>query len=292
MISSIQDLADGTALERRMLEWVSPRAPMSIPAGRIDLRQPGKIIIAATGHSIADGGRRDALAELRPLLFATAWKILDLMLEYALDSLASANQKRWSIENKSKHAQAFHGSLPGLTRNPDIWQRICLVYVSMVEARHSLIHRRLSVNARGDFVNLAGSHSTITVDEQNAIQGLALCSSAVALRQNCRSRDELVLSGYLNALAALHGCAALASSSEDRWTVVINSEVRSGRWALDAQSLLGQARAAASKSSHFDVEIHLVGSGLSSPILGALEAAALDGVKSFDPTVVEPWMNP
>jgi hypothetical protein len=56
--------------------------------------------------------------------------------------------------------------------------------------------------------------------------------------------------------------------------------------------MLQRAQAHAPKSSHFDIEIHLVGSELAAPIISALEVAAERGVTSFDPSVAEPWMNP
>jgi len=292
MILDLQDFSDATALERQILEWTSPRAPISIPAGRIDFRDPSTVAIAATGGRGPHPERVAAMAQLRPLLFGVGWKVLDLIVELALAPSSKPNQKRWTIQAKSTHAQAFDGIVAGLTDDVDIWKRICLVYVSTTDARHALVHRRLQIDTQGAFVNLIGKHLTVTVDEQSAIQGLALCSSAIVLRQNRSTRDRLILAGYLNVLGSLHGSPTLPSSSEDRWTVVINSEMRSGRWTFDARSMLQRAQAHAPKSSHFDIEIHLVGSGLAAPIIGALEVAAEQGVTSFDPSVAEPWMNP
>lgn len=291
MISNVQDLTDAIAVERRMLEWASPRPPACMPAGEVDLRRAGNFQARAVGRAACDR-RAEARNELRPLLFVTAWKVLDLMIKLAFHSLAKPNQEKWHIAEKATHARALRGSLPGLTENQNIWQRICLVYDATVEARHAVIHRRLELDFQQSFVNLPGHQTTLTLDHQNAMQGLALNASAVALRQTARQRDLLIISAYLNSLGSLHACLALPASSEERWTVIVDSEQQGGRWRFDANAVLAQAKFVAPNCSHFDVTIHLVGSGVAAPVRGALEVAAHAGVTEFVLGSTEPWMSP
>lgn len=292
MISTVQEFDDSTSLERRMLEWASPRSRRSKTPTRTDLRGSQNISVGLSGVLTSDSGRREALEEFRPLLFGIAWKILDLLLEYALDGLAGPKQKKWLIEAKRGHARSFAGTLPSVTGTTDIWQRLCLVYDATVEARNALVHRRLEVDANGSFVNLPASPNTITVVEQEAMQGFALCCSEVVLRQSCRTRDELILGWYLNTLANLHGLPLLPSSVEGAPViVVVNAERRGSRWVFDAQSAYEKAKSIHPGCSIFDLEIHLQGSTLP-PVRGELESAAQDPVRSFDPAVVEPWMVP
>src|SRR5947207_2188117 len=98
MISTAQEFDDSTSLERRMLEWASPLTRMSKVPTRTDLRDSTNILVGMSGVSTPDSGRREALSEFRPLLFGTAWKVLDLLMEWALDGLAGAKQKKWAIE--------------------------------------------------------------------------------------------------------------------------------------------------------------------------------------------------
>lgn len=292
MIATLQEFDDSTALERRMLEWASSRSQSSKTPGRIDLRNSQNSTVGVTGVSTSDSARREALKELRPLLFGTAWKILDLLLEHALNGLADPKKTQWRIESKKKHARSFDGSLKGLTGKQDIWQRLCLVYVATVEARHALVHRRLEVDLAESFVNLAGPPKTITSVEQEAIQGFALRCSEVTLRQVCKTRDELILGWYLNVLANLHGRSLLPCSIEGvPPIVVINAEQRESRWVFDAQNVFQKAKTICPMRSIFDVEIYLPGSSLP-PVRGELESAAQNGVSSFDPAVVESWMTP
>ena len=292
MISTAQEFDDATSLERRILEWAAPRSRRSKTPTRTDLRDSPNITVGLSGVSTSDSGRREALEEFRPLLFGTAWKIIDLSLEYALDGLAGPNQKKWTIEAKQKHALSFAGTLPGLTGTTAIWQRLCLVYDATVEARHALVHRRLEVDANGSIVNLPGSAGTITAAEQEAMQGFALCCSEVTLRQGCRTRDELVLGWYLNSLANLHSLPLLPSSVEVvPPIVVVNAERYGSRWVFDAKGAYEKAKSIHPGCTIFDLEIYLQGSALS-PVRGELERAAQDSVKSFDPAMVEPWMVP
>lgn len=290
MISTAQEFDDSTLLERRMLEWASPRSRRSKTPTRTDLRDSQNITVGLTGVSTSDSGRREALEEFRPLLFGTAWKILDLLLEYALNGLAGANQKAWTIEAKRQHARSFAGTVPGLTGTTSIWQRLSLVYDATVEARHALVHRSLEVDVNGSFVKLPTSPNTITVVEQEAMQGFALCCSEVALRQICRTRDELILGWYLNTLVNLHRLPLLPSSVEEGPViVVVNAERRGSRFVFDAQSAYEKAKSIHPGRSIFDLEICLQGSTLP-PVRGELERAAQDSVTSFDPTVPERWM--
>jgi len=248
-------------------------------------------MVSTTGWPGPHPERLTALTQVRPVLFGVAWKVLDLQMELAFAQLATPNQTKWRIEEKSAHARAFRGSLAGLTDDPEIWMRICLIYTGTTEARHALTHRRLQVDAHGAFVNLSGAHQTLTAAEQDAMQGLALSSSTIALHQNRTRRDGLMLGRFLNALTSLHGRPALPASTDDQWKVVVNSELIHGRWSFHARSIFARAREAAPTSSHFDVEIHLAGSGLA-PVVGALTVAAEAGVMDFDPSVPEIWMNP
>lgn len=292
VISTVEEFDDSTSLERRMLEWASPRSRRSKTPTRTDLRDSENISVGLSGVSTSDSGRREALEEFRPLLFGTAWKILDLLLEYALDGLAGPKLKRWAIDAKRRHARSFAGSLPGLTGTKSIWSRLCLVYDATVEARNALVHRRLEVDANGSFVNLGASPNTISVVEQEAMQGFALHCSEVALRQICRTRDELILGWYLNTLANLHRLPLLPSSVESvPVIVVVNAERHESRWVFDAQKAYEKAKSIHPGCSIFDLEIHLQGSTLP-PVRGELESAAQVGVRSFDAAVVEPWMMP
>lgn len=291
MIPTIQDFDDATALERRILEWSSTRLSVSSASSRLDLRgAASNQSVGLTGVSSDDSDRREALTQFRPLLFGTGWKVLDLILELALHQLAKPSQPRWTIEEKRTHAKASKGNLQGLTDSADIWSRICLTYDATVEARHALVHRRLKCDQAGAFVNLPSNQPPVTAVEQDAIQGLALYASGVALRKTCRPRDKLILGWYLNTLSRLHGRPKLPFAAKQAPDlVVINAQPYQGQWQFDASSVLQRATAALPNRSYYDLEVHFPDSTLF-PVRGELEIAAQSGVVYFDPVIQQPWM--
>src|SRR6185436_3576438 len=111
MVPTVQAFDEMTAIKRRMLEWASPQLPSASERSRLDLRAtPGRMVLALPGI-VRDSGRQDALRELRPLLFGTAWKVLDLMLELAMHRTATPKQTRWTFVKKVINATALKGAL-------------------------------------------------------------------------------------------------------------------------------------------------------------------------------------
>jgi hypothetical protein len=106
MISTLQDFEEGTAFELYVLERVRPAIEQHGGAS-IDLRDSKTV--AAVGVFVSEsvsGAALDALKdELAPLMFGAAWKVLDLLLEFALNraGLTPAHND-WSIAEKQKHA--------------------------------------------------------------------------------------------------------------------------------------------------------------------------------------------
>lgn len=291
MIASVQDFQEATVLERRMLEWSAALSPKSSAPSRLDLREdiPDQST-GLVGQSIGGSDPQETHKKFRPLLFGTAWKVLDLMLELALHHLAKPDHQQWSIKDKRCHANKFDGQLPGLTDCQDIWQRICKTYVATVEARHALVHRRLECDSAGAFVNLSSAPCIVTAAEQGAIQGLALYASGVALRQTCRERDKLVLGRYLNMLSNLHNLPKLAFATEQQPDlVVINAERFQGQWQFDASSVLKRATDSFPGRSYYDVEVHFPNSTFP-PVRGELETAAKSGVICFNTDTPQPWI--
>ena len=78
-----------------------------------------------------------------PLCFGAAWKIVDLLLEHALeaDGITPKRGVRWTIVEKTEHARAMRGRANPLSGDREIWERILGVYATLEETRNSLVHR-------------------------------------------------------------------------------------------------------------------------------------------------------
>jgi hypothetical protein len=146
---SWQDFEAKSALQRDTLERAMPMVETSTTDDWSDLinmadpADPGYLTIGP--HPIFEGATPESCVELlalRPLLFGTAWTVLDFLLEEALASagqtpdLANGN---WSIDRKRRHARAGAGQ--PATISALAWQALMVTYAETSELRHSLVHR-------------------------------------------------------------------------------------------------------------------------------------------------------
>lgn len=107
---------------------------------------------------------------LRPMLFAAAWKILDVLVEHTLWN-AMGTTKRYTIEEKIKWISAGGITVRPLTAHPDLLARLGAAYSNAVEYRHSIVHRRVTVGPNGEFSGIdkrGNALRTFTADEQAA----------------------------------------------------------------------------------------------------------------------------
>lgn len=156
------DFDDKSALERDMIERALPVA--SIASDRssrlvVDPRQYPALTAFVQGSDSMGGHNPaecvDALG-IRPLLVGAAWKVLDLLLEEALDQdghIAPTRSGSWAIEEKRKKAVS-HVSQPAGFDAQD-WSLLMDCYVRTVELRHSLTHRKAYTDpATGDLIGV------------------------------------------------------------------------------------------------------------------------------------------
>jgi len=150
MIETPEDFANATEYERLVLDRFFPLFPDEGGGGTLDLRQAmqeeGPAIIGMTSviKVFSDGG--DSLRMLAPMAFASAWKVLDLLVELALAQGGFQPHRRdkgWAISCKVKLAKQAPGDkLLGI--DSTAWSSVCDAYASTAEHRHCLTHRRAS----------------------------------------------------------------------------------------------------------------------------------------------------
>ncbi|MGH3772386.1 MAG: hypothetical protein ACRDRW_13500 [Pseudonocardiaceae bacterium] len=170
------DFDADTALERDVLRRALPLAEtVSTGSSRatVDLAANSAATAVAVHDTVGltPSGCVDLL-QIRPLLTGTAWKVLDLLLETALDLAGqSPDQKRgWTIKKKLAHAGLRTGRPSAFT--PTVWNSLMGTYVETVELRHSLVHRTVSTDLSGALVGVNESGAAIrplTAEEQEAL---------------------------------------------------------------------------------------------------------------------------
>jgi hypothetical protein len=106
---------DDSAYDRLMLTTVvgADLLLRKLPSSSIDdLRGPSLSLERHVSDSLGAPARAELLDRLRPLLFATAWKVLDLIVELIRELATGKSPPRgWPIENKVKFVS---GRPPGL----------------------------------------------------------------------------------------------------------------------------------------------------------------------------------
>jgi hypothetical protein len=294
MITTVQEFDESTAFERYVLEAVAPLAPLKAPpgpGGRHDLRT-NTVGVALGVVMCGDTTRAEQLeATLKPLAFGAAWKVIDLLIEYALHASPRA-RGRMPIATKVQYASS--GVCPPLSTDGDVWQRVAKLYEGTEQARHCLVHRRFNVGPAGELTSLLGAQgqavSDVTAAEQQAFCRLAqrLADAVITGMLSPRARGDIA--GLLNALAAHHGEPVLpAQEVLDVRVIVDDAERTVDGWALKVTELLNDLRARYRPGTLFDLELHFPDTAYS-PLRCELDQAP-PGSHVIDPGAPPSWLS-
>jgi hypothetical protein len=182
-------------------------------------------------------------------LVGAAWKILDLLVESALDEAGiKANYTgRWTTSARVAHAKA--ASWRPRPLGVDAWAALTRTYVETVELRHSLVHRRAYTDVGNSLIgtNHAGAPvRSLTAIEQEAFVRSALRAAELVTVENPDDRVEADLIRQLGALSGVHGQqlpAVRLLDSLPEITVVVDPETgESHRYVLDVPALWARQR--------------------------------------------------
>jgi hypothetical protein len=296
MIQSTSAFVDATAFERYALDSAS-NVVSPVETASVDLRGPSRVFARGFKDDLTFGGRQQLLADLRPLLFGAAWKVLDLLIELALHGAGEqpdrGNGTDWSIGGKKTRAAQHDGVCLPLSSEATLWTALCDLYVNTVETRHSLVHRWIRVDSgSGDMAGTDGNGAslpTFSAGDQEAFVQVARAASASVMSGSLSPRQRDTLLWQLARLQSHHGHQVLGGVEPALVPRVIdNVEVQGTDWFVDVPSLLQQARAAFSQAQQFDVELH-VPDGSDIVYEGELETAPQIR-QVINPASPPPWL--
>lgn len=307
MSTSLADFADDTAFERYVLDKATPLMPRSESAAVVELGDgstsvavgPPPITVHVSASDSAESIATEVSTDdLRPLFFGAGWKVLDLLIELGLERMNVPHDRRndYSIKFKANEArsnsvQAIAPFVPRL----GLWERICKIYSSTEELRHSLVHRRLIVDPlTGDIRGARRPGGTVpqllTASEQSAFCRVAAGAAQVVLAGRLTTREGSQLRWELDHLTVHHGQPALGASpvrGHIPLVVVRPSVGPSDQATLDFSGIQERARAAVGGVSHFDIEIRLPDGRA---LRGPLEDAPHE-VLTFSASSPPGWLN-
>lgn len=287
-----------SALERDLLQRALPLIPTESDGSSratIDLAENTAQVAISVGETLGPTPMGCVeLLRLRPLLVGAAWKVLDLLLETALDESGFQPDTRrgYSIETKACHAAAAEGRPQYVDAQP--WSALMEVYVETKELRHSLVHRRAHTDAANSLVGTDESGASLrpmSADEQEAFVRSVLRVAELVTLTPPDERVEADLLRHLSALVGIHGQklpTVKLLDSLPEITVILDAEAStSDRYTFDVPAL--RARQPFREAIHADLVVQFRDRP-GQDLRGRLEDAP-DAIVAVDPDNPPTWLH-
>lgn len=262
MIQTVEEFDEATLFERLALDRVRPVLGDE-STDEIDLRsvdRHGGVIVNVQLYCSMSGDAVNSVATaLTPLLFGAAWKILDLFVELALNSVGRP-RKKWSIEDKAAAARRGEGLQSLLTDDHGIWRAVLTIYAATVEHRHCVVHRTADFSSQE--VQLAGvdkkgaTLKPLTRTELEAFLVIAQEVASAVIDGGLKPRSADYLRFELDQLREHTGLSDLGGKRRSKPVRVrmVPTPVADDLYELDFKAAYARA-AKARPDSHYDVWI-------------------------------------
>ncbi|MFF3403489.1 hypothetical protein ACFYW6_33960 [Streptomyces sp. NPDC002659] len=255
------------------------------------------VLLATVNVGAADsaGSAQGQLStdDIRVLLFGAAWKVLDQLVEFALEGAGVRPDRgqRYEIGEKARKAQGGSvAPVPPFDNRPDVWTRVMKVYASTAELRNSFTHRKLSVK-QGVMQGVSKSGTLtkqLTSDEQSAFCQVAVGVGEAVIEESLPTRRADQLSWALDQLTSHHAQPLFGATAAQGLIPLVIVRRSPNELTIDFHRIHQRARAAVSGVSHYDLEIHLPD--------GRVLAAPLEDVPeeeiSFSVDTPPDWLHP
>lgn len=231
MPTSLTEFEDDTAFERYVLDRATPLLPRSQGTSVIELGefnstgvsvgvQPAMVHVGLTDSGGSAGDQLSA-DDIRPLIFGAAWKVLDQLIELALEQAGVPHDRNSEYRIKFKVDKAASRSVtpvPPFDDRPDLWSPVIMTYASTQVLRNSLTHRRLIVDpATGDINGVPRpgepAPTALTVAQQSAFCRVAMGAAQAVIDGQLPTRRADQLSWTLDQLTSHHGQPSFGASS-------------------------------------------------------------------------------
>lgn len=224
-----------SALERDLLSRALPLVPTSSQGtsrATLDLAtNTSKVDLSVSDVLGTTPDRCIELLGLRPLLVGAAWKVLDLLVETALDEAGVQFDARrgYTIKKKVESARrpvAGPGSI-----DPVAWNALMTVYANTEDLRHSLVHRRAHTDSNNALVGVDPTGKPIrplaAVAQEAFVRSVLRASDLATSAVDERAHADLV--HQLAALQQIHGenmQSVQVPAAVPEITVIIGDESR------------------------------------------------------------------
>lgn len=302
------EFEDSTAFERYVLDRAAPLLPRPEGTSVIELGEfdPAGVAIGVQSAIVRVGlsdwagsvGSQLSADDIRPLFFGAAWKVLDQLIEFALERAGVPHHRRSDYTIKLKAGEAARGSVipvPPFAARPDLWLRVVMTYASTEVLRNTLVHRQLIVDqATGGITGVPRpgepAPAALTAGEQWAFCKVAAGAAEAVINGQLPTRRAGQLGWALDQLTAHHGQPSSGATPVQGVIPVVivrPAPGSSNELTLDFAGIASHARAAVGGVSHYDLEIHLPdGRVLAAPLEDAPQ-----GRVTFDVASPPGWLR-
>jgi hypothetical protein len=262
-----------------------------------DLRGRGKAFTDFVEGSLFSAERESLVDEFRPLLFVTAWKLLDLIVELVREATTGVAPPRrgWRIRDKVNRSAGNPSGMPEpFTSHAEYWTRLAKLYSRLEEPRNAVIHRRFRRSADRGLVPYGVKRRplrTISVDEVDALVFASYGLAEEVIAGEVDRRRSFAISWRLDQLQGVTRLATVGSASPPQLRrVLVNLEKVGRRWRLDLAEIRAHLRSQNLDPDIADVEAYIPDTPR--VLVGRLEDAPSGDSCDFAASKPPTWLTP
>jgi hypothetical protein len=291
---------EATAYDRLMLETMvgADLLLRQLPSTSIDdLRGHSRVFERTGGVSLGAGARTTLLHELSPLLFVTAWKVIDLIVELVKESDAgkAPPARGWPIKRKVSFVRTKPGRLPEpFVSHPSFWRCLAKLYERLEEPRNAIIHRRFRRSPTGSVIPYGTKQRPLRTITFNEVRALVLASYGIAeelVVGRCDPRRCGAISWQLDQLRGITRLVPTTTSGPPSLRVVrVNLEPAGRRWRLNLKQVREHIASQNYAGGFADIEAYRPGGKL--VCRGRLEDAPEgEDIEEFPASTPPSWLR-
>jgi hypothetical protein len=263
VIGSLLEFEESTAFERWALAALVPLPTTRPHAAVKDLQENAvRLSLGTAVVRVYAGGVTEVHVDLRPLAFGAAWKVLDLLLEFALVQAGLGGAGRMTIRTKVTHADRGAGDCPPISQDSPLWQSLMSAYSDTEQIRHSLVHRLAEVDQTTGTLTGRDEQGQalmpLAADRQEAFCRAVQRAAQAALSGEVAPRERADLAWNLDQLAPLNGRPILGGQPMQPAPLGIAPlTLNDGNVVVDAPALLDELQRSFPDRTAYDVTFAL-----------------------------------
>lgn len=177
--------------------------------GRFTIEDGGLGATVKAGPARTSQSRvREVIQSLYPLVFASSYKCIDMIIEWILEENRGISNHKWGYRDKYNMANSdFPGILQlPMTISPEIFERLLILYDELMDHRHAVIHRHEFDINDGDFIveDSAGAKYEFDDTQLFSFAKTGAVSAETILDDSINETQEREIKRYLDNLNFVH----------------------------------------------------------------------------------------